>query len=64
MLTNRGWSYTLMGDYGSAIRDYDAALLADPTHTLALLNKAWTRALMGDGAGRIGRCGSRRVARP
>ncbi|MFV0296293.1 MAG: tetratricopeptide repeat protein [Hyphomicrobiaceae bacterium] len=39
--SRRALAYSLRGQYGSAIQDYDAAIQIDPNFSVALNNRAW-----------------------
>ncbi len=46
-LAHRALAFSLIGRYGEAIADYDAALSITPNHPVALNNRAWALYKMG-----------------
>lgn len=50
-LDSRGLAYARIGRLAEAVADYDAALLLDARHPMALYGRGWARQRLGDHAG-------------
>lgn len=47
-LYKRGELYAKKADFSSALKDFDEVIRADPKHAVALNNRCWVRAILGE----------------